>query len=85
MRSFGSIHFLQMEIVLRQMAQASDLLSEKAKLRTQGWSQRGCIGPLILSLSHENLGHGARGSLHLCPCVEVLVAPDVQILPILIR
>ena len=67
------------------MAQAPDLLSEKAKLRSQGWSQRGRIGPLILSLSHENLGHGTRGFLHLCPCLEVLAAPDVQILPILIR
>ena len=69
------------------MAQAPDLLSEKAKLRTQGWSQRGCIGPLTLSLSHENLGHGTRESLHLylCPCLQVLAAPEVQILPIIIR
>ena len=40
---------------------------------------------LHLSLSHENLSHGARGSLHLCLCLEVLAAPEVQILPILIR
>ena len=35
-----------MEMVLRQMAQAPDHLSGKVKLRTQGWSQCGCSGPL---------------------------------------
>ena len=31
-----------------------------------------------------NPSHGARGSLHLCLCLEVLAAPEVQILPIII-
>ena len=55
------------------------------------WEPRG--GPNVaaldpwpaFSLSRENLRHGARGSLHLHPCLEVLAAPEVQILPIIVR
>ena len=43
---FGNILLHHMKMVLRQMTQAPDLLSGKARLRTQGWSQRGCSGPL---------------------------------------
>ena len=44
--SLVNMHFPQMEMVLRKMAQALHLLSGKAKLRTWGWSQRDCSGPL---------------------------------------
>ena len=67
-----------MEMVLRKTAQALDLLSGQAKLGTYGWSQ--CL--LWTPDLHLLLSHGPqswrKGSLHLCPCLEVLAAPEFQ-------
>ena len=37
------------------------------------------------SLSHAILTHGAMRSLHLCPCLEGIGAPEVQTMPIIRR
>ena len=77
--SLVNIHFPQMEMLLRKTAQALDLLSGQAKLGTYGWSQCVCSGPLACTYcSAMILSHGARGSLHLRPCLEVLAAPEFQ-------
>ena len=42
--------------------------------------------PFTWSVTKEWLvPHGAKGCLHLHPCLEVLAAPEVQILPIIVR
>ena len=84
--SLVNIHFVQMKMVLRKIAFALDLLSGKAKLKTSGWSQCDCSGPLTCTYhSHGILSHGARESLHLCTCLEVLAAPEVQTMSTIIR
>ena len=76
--SLVNIHFPQMEMVLRKTAQALDPLCGQAN-----WEPMG--GPSVSSLpltctycSAMILSHGARGSLHLRPCLEVLAAPEFQ-------
>ena len=54
-------------MVLRKMAQALDLLSGQAKLRTWGWSQCVFSGPLTCTYhSHGILGMEQGG-----PCIHV--------------
>jgi len=65
--SLVNIHFPQMEMVLRKMAQALDLLSGQAKLRTWGWSHCVCSGPLTCTYHIHGILVMEQGG----PCIHV--------------
>ena len=54
-------------MVLRKMAQALDLLSGQAKLRTWGWSHCVCSGPLTCTYHIHGILVMEQGG----PCIHV--------------